>query len=87
MYSLSHKALCEINMSRKHQEIVDVSLELLTQIMCGGGLMVTGEADIQTFLSAPGITTKEQLTGKLRNFTLRMTADRFSHEARAHVYT
>ena len=43
--------------------------------------------DIHIFLSAPGITSKEQLPGELRNLTLALTADRFPHTAWTHVYT
>ena len=39
------------------------------------------------FLSVPGITSKEQLPGELRNFTLALIADRFPHTAWTHVYT
>ena len=45
------------------------------------------ETDIQMFLSAPGITSKEQLPGELRNLTLALIADRFPHTAWTHVYT
>ena len=45
------------------------------------------EADIQMFLSVPGITSKEQLPGELRNRTLALIADRFPHTACTHVYT
>ena len=45
------------------------------------------ETDIQMFLSVPGITSKEQLPGELRNFTLALIADRFPHTAWTHVYT
>ena len=39
------------------------------------------------FLSVPGITSKEQLPGELRNLTLALIADRFPHTAWTHVYT
>ena len=45
------------------------------------------EAVIQMFLSIPGITSKEQLPGELRNFTLALTADRFPQNTWTHVYT
>ena len=45
------------------------------------------EADIQMFLSVPGITSKEQLPGELRNFTLALLANRFPHTAWTHLYS
>ena len=38
------------------------------------------------FLSVPGITSKEQLPGELRNLTLALFTDRFPHTAWTHVY-
>ena len=37
-------------------------------------------------LSVPGITSKEQLPGELRNLTLALIADRFPHNVWTHVY-
>ena len=45
------------------------------------------EADIQMFLSVPGITSKEQLIGELRNLTLALIVDRFLHTAWTHICT
>ena len=45
------------------------------------------QADIQMFLSVPGITSKEQLPGELRNLTPALIVDRFPHTAWTHVYT
>ena len=45
------------------------------------------EADIQMFLGVPGITSKEQLPGELRNLTLALITDRFPLTAWTHVYT
>ena len=45
------------------------------------------ETDIQMFLSVPGIISKEQLPGELRNLTLALIADRFHHTSWTHVYT
>ena len=39
------------------------------------------------FLSVPGITTKDQPPGKLRNLTLALIADRFPHNVWTHVHT
>ena len=39
------------------------------------------------FLSVPGIASKKQLPGELRNLTLALIADRFPHTACTHVYT
>ena len=39
------------------------------------------------FLSVPGITSKEQLPGELRNLTLALIADRFPHNVWTHAYT
>ena len=44
------------------------------------------EADVQMFLSVPGITSKDQLPGELRNLTLALTADRLPHNVWTHVY-
>ena len=38
------------------------------------------------FLSVPGITSKEQLPGELRNLTLALIADRYPHNVWTHVY-
>ena len=48
---------------------------------------VAREADIQMFLNVPGITSKEQLPGELRNLKLALIADRFPHTAWTQVYT
>ena len=70
-------------LSRTHQDIVDVPIELLTD----PAWKPDREADIQMFLSVPGITSKEQLPGELRNLKLALIADRFPHTAWIHVYT
>ena len=70
-------------LSRTHQDIVDVPIELLTD----PAWQPDRETDIQFFLSVPGITSKEQLPGELRNLTLALIADRFPHTAWTHVYT
>ena len=70
-------------LSRTHQDIVDVPIELLTD----PAWKPDRETDIQMFLSVPGITSKEQLPGELRNLTLALIADRFPHTAWTHVYT
>ena len=70
-------------LSRKHQDIVDAPIELLTDPAGGPDR----EADVQMFLSVPGITSKEQLPGELRNFTLALIADRFPCNVWTHVYT
>ena len=62
---------------------MDVPIELLTD----PAWKPDRETDIQMFLSVPGITSKEQLPGELRNLTLALIADRFPHTAWAHVYT
>ena len=62
---------------------MDVPIELLTD----PAWQPDRETDIQMFLSVPGITSKEQLPGELRNFTLALIADRFPHTAWTHVYT
>ena len=68
--------------SRTHQDIVDVPVELLTY----PAWQPDREIDIQMFLSVPGITSKEQLPGELRNLTLALIAGRFPHTAWTHVY-
>ena len=68
-------------LSRTHQDIVDVPIELLTD----PAWQPDRETDIQIFLSVPGITSKEQLPGELRNLTLALIADRFPHTAWTHV--
>ena len=70
-------------LSRTHQDTVDVSIELLTDL----AWQPDRETDIQMFLSVSGITSEEQLPGELRNLTLALIADRFSHTAWTHVYT
>ena len=70
-------------LSRTHQDIVDVPAELLTDPAWNPDR----ETDIQMFLSVPGITSMEQLPGELRNLTLVLIADRFPHTAWTHVYT
>ena len=70
-------------LSRTHQDIVDVPVELLTD----PAWQPDRETDIQMFLSVPRITSKEQLPGELRNLTLALIADRFPHTAWTHVYT
>ena len=62
---------------------MDVPVELLTD----PAWKPDRETDIQMFLSVPGITSKEQLPGELRNLTLALIADRFPHTAWTHVYT
>ena len=66
-------------LSRSHQDIVYVPVELLTD----PAWKPDRETDIQMFLSVPGITSKEQLPGELRNLTLALIA----HTAWTHVYT
>ena len=78
--SLNHQ---HKELSRTHQDIVDVPIELLTD----PAWQPDRETDIQIFLSVPGITSKEQLPGELRNLTLALIADRFPHTAWTHVYT
>ena len=70
-------------LSRTHQDIVDMPVELLTD----PAWQLDRKTDIQMFLSVPGITSKEQLPGELRNLTLALIADRFPHTAWTHVYT
>ena len=70
-------------LSSTHQDIVDVPIELLTD----PAWKPDKEADIQMLLSVPGITSKEELPGKLRNLTLALASDRFPHTAWTHVYT
>ena len=70
-------------LSRTHQDIVDVPIELLTD----PAWKPDRETDIQMFLSVPGITSKEQLLGELRNLTFALIADRFPHTSWTHVYT
>ena len=62
---------------------MDVPIELLTD----PAWKPDRETDIQMFLSVPGITSKEQFPGELRNLTLALIADRFPHTAWTHVYT
>ena len=62
---------------------MDVPIELLTD----PARRPDREADTQMFPSVPGITSKEQLPGELRNLTLVLIADRFPHTAWTHVYT
>ena len=68
---------------RTNQDIVDVPIELLTD----PAWKPDNETDIQMFLSVPGIISKEQLPGELRNLTLALTADRFPCNVWTHVYT
>ena len=70
-------------LSRTHQDIVAVPTELLTD----PAWTPDRDADIQTSLSVPGITSKEQLPGELRNLTLALIADRFPHNVWTRVYT
>ena len=63
--------------------MVDLSAELLTD----PALKPDRDADIHTFLSVPGITSKEQLPGELRNLPLALSADRYRHNVWTHVYT
>ena len=70
-------------LSRKHQDIVDAQIELLADPVW----RPDRKADVQMFLSVPGITSKEQLPGELRNLTLALIADRFPHNVWTHVYT
>ena len=63
--------------------MVDLSTELLTD----PAWKTDRDADIQTFLSVPGITSKEHLPGELRNLTLALIADRYPHNVWTHVYT
>ena len=60
-------------LSRIHQDIVDEPEQLLTD----PAWRPNREADVQMFLSVPGITSKEQLPEELRNLTLALIADRF----------
>ena len=66
-------------LSREHQDIVDAPPELLTDPVW----RPDRETYEHMFLSVPGITSKEQLPGELRNLTLSPTADRFP----CNVYT
>ena len=70
-------------LSRTHQDIVDVPVELLTD----PAWKPDRETDIQMFLSVPGIASKELLPGEFRNLTLALITDRFPHTAWTHVYT
>ena len=70
-------------LSRKHHDIVDAPIELLTD----PSWRSDREADAQMFLNVPGISSKEQLHGELRNLTLALTADRFPYNVWTHVYT
>ena len=70
-------------LSRTHQDIVDVPIELLTD----PAWKPDREADMQMFLSVPDITSKEQLPVELRNLMLALIADRFPYTAWTHVYT
>ena len=70
-------------LSRTHQDIVDVPIEMLTD----PSWQPDRETDIHIFLSVPGITSKEQLPGELRNLTLALIANRFPHTAWTYVYT
>ena len=51
-----------LNMSTKHQDILDAAVELLRD----PAWRSDRDTDVQTFLSVPGITSKEQLPGKLK---------------------
>ena len=62
---------------------VDAPIELLTD----PAWRPDREAGIRIFLSVPGIHTKDQAPGELRNLTLTLIADRFSQNAWAHVST
>ena len=53
-------------LSTRHQDIVDVPVELLTD----PAWKPDREAEAQMFLTVPGITSYEQLSGELRNLTL-----------------
>ena len=64
-------------LSRTHQDTVDVPIELLTD----PAWKPDREADIEMFLSVPGITSKEQLPGEIRKLTLALIAHRFPHTA------
>ena len=70
-------------LSGTHQDIVDVPEELLTD----PAWKPDREADIHMFLSVPGITSKEQLPGELRNLTLALITDKFPRNVLTHVYT
>ena len=70
-------------LSRTYQDIVDVPIELLTDL----AWKPDREADIQMFLSVPGITSKEQLPGELRNLNLALITDKFPRNVWTHVYT
>ena len=80
LQSLNHQYK---ELSRTHQDTVDVPVELLTD----PAWKPDRDADIQMFLSVPGITSKEQLPGELRNVTLALTADRFPNNVWTPVYT
>ena len=60
-------------LSKKHRDIVDAPEELLTDPTW----RPDRETNIQMFMSVPGITSKDQLPGELRNLTLILIADRF----------
>ena len=78
--SLNHKYK---EMCRKQEDIVTAPIELLTDPAWRTGR----EADIQMFRNVPGITTKDQLPGELRNLTLTLIANRFPHNVWTHVCT
>ena len=74
--------LPSLSQCTKHQDIVDAPTELLTAL----AWRPDREADVHMFLSVPGITSKDQLPGELRNLTLALTADRLPHNVWTHVY-
>ena len=72
-----------LNHHYKEHHDMDVPVELLTD----PPWITHRDADIQMFLSVPGITSKKQLPGELRNLTLALTADRLPHNVWTYVYT
>ena len=65
------------------EEEEDAPVELLTDPAWRTGR----ETDVHMFLSVPGITSKEQLPGELRNLTLALITYRFPNYIWTHVYT
>ena len=68
---------------RKQEDFVDAPTELLTDPAWKPGR----ETDVHMFLNVPGVASKEQLPGDLRNLCLALIADRFSHNIWTHVYS
>ena len=63
------------------------TLWICHKLLTDSALKPDREADIQMFLSIPGITSKEQLPGEIRNLILALIADRLPHTAWTHLYT